>query len=65
MSDRWRIDLAPLRATDASALRRLVKALEHRDPRQTSFGRLVAGVMATVITGIADRLDAGELRGRP
>ena len=65
MTDRWRMDLAPLRRTDADALRRLVAVLERRDPRQNTFGRFAATVIAHVISGIADRVDAGELRGRP
>lgn len=62
MSDHWRMDLAPLCHSDAGALRRLVALMERR---HNVFARFVAGVMSTVVSGIADRLDKGELGGRP
>lgn len=65
MSTRWRLDLEPLEQGDAGALRRLVTLLKRRDPHQNWFARFVADLMVPVISGFADRLEAGELRGRP
>lgn len=64
-SPKWRRDLAPLRPEDAVALRRYAIALERKHPRQGFWGDVITGVVARLVRDAADRLDAGELRGRP
>ena len=65
MSARWRIDLAPLKPGDAPALRRFAVALERRHPKRGILGDVLRGIVAGLARKAADRLDAGELQGRP
>lgn len=64
MTAKWRIDLAPLRPSDAPALRRFAVALERRYPRHGVVGDALRGIVAGLARKAADRLDAGEIQGR-
>lgn len=65
MSPKWRRDLAPLQPEDAPALRRYALALERHHPREGWWSDVFTKALAGVVRSTADRLDAGELRGRP
>lgn len=64
VTDRGRMDLSPLRPEDASALRRYAVALERKHPKRGFAGDVIASVTVKMVRETADRLDAGDLRGR-